>query len=169
MPDNGQRIAYVSAFVCGMGLAMTAFLSITRHQGIDPLQMTGPEAISRLGRGASLLLFGSTTAALIIGMVLGSRIGPSLFGYGRWDRIDELSALQLRRIHKEGLDVACSACTNMFFLVVPEPDVPWRWVIAHCDNCGSVIRARVSGDLLVMGAFGKKALVQRAHREQTRR
>ena len=145
MPDDGLRgvrLAHACTFVFGLTLAMVSFLFMARHTGIDPFQMTGPEAVDQLSTGSVVLLFGSTIGALILGMLLGSHVGPALFGYGRWDRIDELDSSQLEQIAGGGLDVQCPACSTLNALVVPPtnsltPPHSYGSIVQRLQECDS--------------------------------
>jgi hypothetical protein len=166
MPDDGfrgLRLANASTFAFGLAGAMVTFLIMARQTGIDPFQMTGPEAIDQLSTGSAVLLFGSTIGAGVLGMVVGSHVGPALFGFGRWDRIDELDSAQLERIRQSGLDVECPACRTRNALVVPrDSPTPLAHTAVLCKGCKSAIRARVSGSLLAVGTFARKSAVRQA-------
>ncbi len=141
MPNDGLRglrIANASTFVCGLLFAMVTFLMLARYKGIDPFQMTGPEVVDQLSTGSILLLFGSSFVDGILGMLVGSHVGPALFGYGRWDRIDDLDTSQLERLAGEGLVVKCPACGTPNTLVVPRTNSPSpiAKTVALCEGCG---------------------------------
>lgn len=173
MPNDGLRgfrLANLLAFVCGITLATATLILVARCDNVDPFHSTGPQALSRLSTGSTIALFGFVFVALLFGMILGSTFAPQIFGYGRWDRIDDLDASQLVQVTGEGLVAKCPACGTPNRLVVSPPNTPGNLAPAAvvCSGCGSAIRARITGNLLALGTFANKTAVRKAQERHDR-